>query len=86
MDEKLKQKVTQILRLSTENLDHQQIIELLTTIRDAGKPLFEVAAEQRRERAVISYISGDLLSFPAVANQCRIDIFVNIDFPIFNFN
>jgi uncharacterized protein YaaR (DUF327 family) len=37
---------SEIMQLSTDNLDRQQIIELLTTVGDAGKSLFETAAKQ----------------------------------------
>lgn len=59
---------SEIMQLSTDNLDRQQIIELLATVGDARKSLFETAAKIRREHVGnIVYFRG-LIEF---SNRCH---------------
>lgn len=61
-----------IMQLSTNNLDRQQIIELLTTVGDQRKSLFEAAARVRRESVGnIVYFRG-LIEF---SNRCHKNCF-----------
>lgn len=60
------------MQLSTNNLDRQQIIELLTTVGDQRKSLFEDAARVRRESVGnIVYFRG-LIEF---SNRCHKNCF-----------